>query len=84
LNDGSVCVLLVLNAAGIFKFGKLGGSLFEHLLLDDSALFTITLIDLLQDISLVILLCNRIAHLSLFSFSLCASDLFLNELLLIL
>jgi hypothetical protein len=62
----------------------LGGSLFEHLLLNDSALLTITLVDLLQDISLVILLHYGIAHSPLLSFGLSASDFFLNELLFVL
>jgi hypothetical protein len=73
-----------LNTAGVLELSQLRGSLFEHLLLNDSALLAITLVDLLQDISLVILLHDGIAHSSLLSFGLGASDFFLDELLFVL
>jgi hypothetical protein len=73
-----------LNTAGVLELSQLRGSLFEHLLLNDSALLAITLVDLLQDISLVILLHDGIAHSPLLSLSLGACDFFLNELLFVL
>ena len=56
LNDSGISVLLILDAACVLEFSELSGPLLEHLLLDDASLLAVTLIDLLQDISLVILL----------------------------
>lgn len=73
-----------MNAASVLEFSQFRGSLFEHLLLNDSALLAITLVDLLQDISLVILLDDGFTHSPLLSLGLGASDLFLDEFLFVL
>lgn len=73
-----------MNAASVLELSQFRGSLFEHLLLNDSALLAITLINLLQDISLVILLDDSIAHSPLLSLGLSASDFLLDELLFVL
>lgn len=73
-----------MNAASVLELSQFRGSLFEHLLLNDSALLAITLVDLLQDISLVILLHDGIAHSLLLSLGLSASDFLLDELLFVL
>ena len=73
-----------MNAASVLELSQFRGSLFEHLLLNDSALLAITLVDLLQDISLVILLDDSFTHSPLLSLGLSASDFFLDELLFVL
>ena len=84
VNHSCICILLILNTAGVLELSQLGGSLLEHLLLNDSALLAITFVDLPQDVSLVILLYDGIAHSPLLSLSVSASNFFLNELLFVL
>jgi hypothetical protein len=47
LKDGGIVVLLVLDASAVLKLGKFGCPFLVHLFLNDSSLFSVTLVDLL-------------------------------------
>ena len=66
---GSVLLLIMINLFLIFKFSKLSGSLFIHLLLQILSLNSIFFVHLLQNIDLVILPSSCFSSGSCFKFS---------------
>lgn len=80
---GCISLLLLLDASAVLELGKHGSTLLVHLFLDDSALFAISLIDLLEDVGLMVLLSQSISLFSILCLSLHASDFLIDDLLLI-
>jgi len=60
--DVRICRLLVLNATSIFELSELSCSLFKHFVLNNTSLLTVTFVDLLKNISLIVLFSDGIAH----------------------
>jgi hypothetical protein len=81
--NGLVSLLLLLNTLGVLELCQLCGALLVHLLLNDSALFAVSLVNLFKNVGLMILLHNSISLLSFFSLSLHAGDFIINDLLFI-
>jgi len=73
-----------LNALSVFEFSKLGRALLVHFLLDDASLLSIALVNLLEDISLMVLLLKSVSLSFVLSFSLDSLNLLIDKLLLIL
>lgn len=73
-----------MDAAGILELGEFCRTFLEHLLLNNAALLTVSLIDLFQDISLMILLGESFTHLLFFSFGLSACDFIIDNLFFVL
>ena len=71
---GSVLLLIMINLFLIFKFSKLSGSLFVHLLLQILSLNPIFFVHLLQNIHLMILSGRSFSSSSCFKFSILLSN----------
>jgi len=75
---------LFLNSPCILELSKLCGAFLVHLFLNNSTLLTVTFVDLLQNISLVVLLDEIVSDLLLFGLGLNPLNLLVDKLLLVL